>query len=113
MTTRTPSDEEDAYFKQQELKLREKVAKGVFMPMGLSQQWGMYAPDPMRGQNVMAIYALEGKEDGYALEEAREAPSKFGTHWVGNKTRMDIWKHRIVTSNLDKPSRMLSAAGAA
>ena len=104
--------------------VRKRLAKELFRPMSMSQQWGMYAPDPARSMTYMHLtaestghYTLpRGKqkplvEPGEAppgtwhLDEALRAERDWETIWGWQKTRRDIWRYRLSTKNVDKPNR--------
>lgn len=105
-------------------ELREHIAKNYFMPMGLSQQWGMYAPDPARSMSYVHLTA-ESKgarvfpvrksdpqpepgsapEGTWQLDEARWAEQDWGVKWFWHKSRADIWRYRLAMSKHDTPNR--------
>lgn len=87
------------------LEARRAVAD-VMRPMSLSQQWGMYAPDPARSVGYMGLEALEKGGDTRPLWETEYAETAaWGTHWAGNKTRMAIWRYRLVSGDPKRPRR--------
>jgi hypothetical protein len=106
------------------LEVRQKVAKGLFKPMSMSQHWGMYAPDPARAMTYMHLIAESkgsytfprGKQDPvvepgeappgtWRLEEADLADAGWGTIWGWQKTREDIWRYRLSMKKPKSPNR--------
>ncbi len=86
------------------LELRTWVADWM-RPLSLSQQWGMYAPDPMRSMGYMLLTAMH--EDGrrVPLEESAQSRASWGTVWGWEKTRVDIWRYRLSTQRPERPNR--------
>lgn len=91
------------------LELRKVVASWM-KPMSLSQQWGMYAPDPARSMGFMRLEALRDGVKGQPaqalpLAESEMTKHAWGTKWGWQKTRMDIWRYRLATTKPKRPMR--------
>jgi hypothetical protein len=71
--------------------------------LSLSQNWGMYAPDPARSHFYLEFEAHDADgtvrplEDGVGQEE-------WGTVWAWNRTRKHIWLYAM-GRHIDKTSR--------
>jgi hypothetical protein len=65
-----------------------KVAKKVSFKQG----WQMYAPNPQRSQTYMNLTAVYDDGSERRLEETVQENAGWGTHFVWNKKRVDIWR---------------------
>lgn len=60
--------------------------------VSVKQQWRMYAPNPQRSQTYMNLTAVYG-DTRVELEETFQEREGWGTHWLWDKTRKDIWRY--------------------
>jgi hypothetical protein len=86
------------------LELRKQIA-AVMRPLSLSQQWGMYAPDPARAAQYLTLEAHYEDGSTRELPETARSQAGFGTTWALSKTRMDIWRFRLVQKGIRRPNR--------
>ena len=61
--------------------------------VSVKQQWRMYAPNPSRSQTYMNLTAVYGDDTRVELEETVQERGGWGTHWLWDKTRADIWRY--------------------
>ncbi len=61
--------------------------------LSLSQSWSMYAPNPSRGHFYLELRAVDADGTVRVLEESERI--NWGTAWLGNKDRLDIWLHTV------------------
>lgn len=64
---------------------------GWLRKIGVAQHWGMYAPDPQRGQAYLDLRARLADGSEVPLEESTAAAAGWGTSWVWRKRRHDLW----------------------
>lgn len=62
------------------------------MKVSFKQGWQMYSPNPQRAQIYMNLTALYDDGSKRHLEESIEENAGWHTHWMWNKTRVDIWR---------------------
>jgi len=65
-----------------------KLAKKVSFKQG----WQMYAPNPQRAHMYMNLTASYDDGSERRLEETVQEKQGWGTHFMWNKTRVDIWR---------------------
>lgn len=65
-----------------------KLAKKVSFKQG----WQMYAPNPQRAQMYMNLTAVYDDGSERRLEETEQENRGWGTNFMWDKTRVDIWR---------------------
>ncbi|MBV1861049.1 MAG: hypothetical protein KUG77_21710 [Nannocystaceae bacterium] len=60
--------------------------------VSFKQGWRMYAPNPTRAQMYMNLTAVYDDGSERRLEETDQENQAWGTHFMWNKTRVDIWR---------------------
>lgn len=65
----------------------------LLRPISVKQSWRMYAPNPQRAQAYMNLTAEYADGTERVLEETEQERAGWGTHWMWNKSRVDIWRH--------------------
>ncbi len=69
---------------------------GTLAKLGLTvsfkQGWQMYAPNPQRAHAYMNLTAVYDDGSEAYLEESLQENRAWNTHWMWNKTRVDIWR---------------------
>jgi hypothetical protein len=60
--------------------------------ISIKQGWQMYAPNPQRAHIYMNLTAIYPDGTERELEETLQEHSAWGTHWLWDKTRVDIWR---------------------
>jgi hypothetical protein len=63
--------------------------------VSLSQNWGMYAPDPARGHYYMELVAHDADGTTRVLEESHLAEHGWSTAWFWTRSRADIWRYTV------------------
>lgn len=61
--------------------------------LSISQTWSMYAPNPSRGHFYLELRAVDA--DGTVRELEEQERIDWGTAWVWERDRTDIWLHAI------------------
>ena len=62
------------------------------LKISIKQSWAMYAPNPQRAQLEMQLHADYPDGSERQLVESELEKRAWGTHWVWDKTRVDIWR---------------------
>ena len=60
--------------------------------ISVRQTWRMYAPNAQRAHMYMNLRAVYDDGTERELEETEQEQAGWGTHWLWNKTRVDIWR---------------------
>jgi hypothetical protein len=60
--------------------------------VSFKQGWQMYAPNPQRAQMYMNLTAVYDDGSERRLEETVQENQAWGTHFMWDKTRVDIWR---------------------
>ncbi len=60
--------------------------------VSFKQGWQMYAPNPTRAQMYMNLTAVYDDGSERRLEETLQENQAWGTHFMWDKTRVDIWR---------------------
>ncbi len=60
--------------------------------VSFKQGWQMYAPNPTRAQMYMNLTAVYDDGSERRLEETEQENQAWGTHFMWDKTRVDIWR---------------------
>lgn len=60
--------------------------------VSVKQSWRMYAPNPQRAQMYMNLDAVYEDGSTRELEESVQERGGWDTHWLWDKTRVDIWR---------------------
>lgn len=64
----------------------------VALQVSFKQGWQMYSPNPQRSQTYMNLTAIYADGSERRLEESAQENVAWNTHWMWNKTRVDIWR---------------------
>lgn len=75
------------------LQAKHDVLIEALRKVSISQRWSMYAPNPSRGHFYLELRAIDADGSVRELEESERVD--WGTSWVWNKDREDIWLHAI------------------
>lgn len=75
------------------LQARHDAMMETLRNVSISQRWSMYAPNPSRGHFYLELRAVDA--DGTVRELDEQERIDWGTAWVWERDRTDIWLHAI------------------
>lgn len=75
------------------LQARHDALMETLRNLSISQRWSMYAPNPSRGHFYLELRAVDA--DGTVRELEEQERIDWGTAWVWERDRTDIWLHAI------------------